>query len=80
MIASLPILPVGAACITMISVWLAIRAIRGRADPPYPPGPKGLPILGNALDIDMNEPHLTYTEWGKTYGLYFDFWFVLATS
>ncbi|KIM68462.1 hypothetical protein SCLCIDRAFT_105429 [Scleroderma citrinum Foug A] len=42
--------------------------IRDKANPPYPPGPKGFPILGNALDIDMNEPHVTYTEWGKTYG------------
>ena len=53
MIASLPILPIGAACVITIGVWLAIRAIRGRADPPYPPDPRGLPILGNMLDIDM---------------------------
>ena len=80
MIASLPILPIGAACITTISVWLAIRIIRGRANPPYPPGPRGLPILGNMLDIDTNEPHVTYTEWGKTYGLYFGLRLVLVTS
>lgn len=63
---------IGAACVvTTIGLWLSIRTIRGEANPPYPPGPKGLPILGNALDIDMNEPHVTYTEWGKIYGLYF---------
>ncbi|KAI6003407.1 cytochrome P450, partial [Pisolithus marmoratus] len=35
---------------------------------PYPPGPKGLPFIGSALDIDPQGPHLTYTQWGKTYG------------
>ncbi|KAI6006539.1 cytochrome P450 [Pisolithus orientalis] len=35
---------------------------------PYPPGPKGLPFIGNALDIDRKRPHLTYAQWGKTYG------------
>lgn len=80
MIAFLTILSIGAACVITIGVWRAIRTIRGRAGLRYPPGPKGLPILGNALDIDMNEPHVTYTEWGKTYGLDFDFGLVLAAS
>ncbi|KAI6042966.1 cytochrome P450 [Pisolithus marmoratus] len=35
---------------------------------PYPPGPKRLPIVGNAFDINFKEPYLTYTEWGKIYG------------
>ncbi|KAG1746225.1 cytochrome P450 [Suillus lakei] len=35
---------------------------------PLPPGPRRIPFLGNALDIDMNEPHVTYTQWGYTYG------------
>jgi len=64
-------LSIGAACTITIGLWIAVRMIRDKANPPYPPGPKGLPILGNVLDIDMNEPHVTYTEWGKTYGLYF---------
>ncbi|KDQ55455.1 hypothetical protein JAAARDRAFT_180898 [Jaapia argillacea MUCL 33604] len=35
---------------------------------PYPPGPKQLPIIGNARDIPQQSPWLTYTEWGKKYG------------
>jgi len=62
----------GAICAITIGLWLAVRTmIRGKPDLPYPPGPKRLPIIGNALDIDLKEPHVRYTEWGKTYGLYF---------
>ncbi|KAJ8519420.1 hypothetical protein ONZ45_g3613 [Pleurotus djamor] len=35
---------------------------------PLPPGPKGLPILGNALDFPLSRPWETYTRWGKQYG------------
>ncbi|KIM68481.1 hypothetical protein SCLCIDRAFT_955299 [Scleroderma citrinum Foug A] len=61
-------LSMGAACAIMIGLWLAFRMIRGKPDLPYPPGPIQLPIIGNALDIDLKEPHVRYTEWGKTYG------------
>ncbi|KAG6331183.1 hypothetical protein ID866_7904 [Astraeus odoratus] len=46
--------------------WLLVRK-RGR-HLPYPPGPKGLPIIGNLLDMNLKEPQLAYTEWGKIYG------------
>ncbi|KAF8135085.1 cytochrome P450 [Boletus edulis] len=35
---------------------------------PLPPGPKGLPFIGNALQINKTEPWLTYKEWTQTYG------------
>ncbi|KAF8895363.1 cytochrome P450 [Infundibulicybe gibba] len=34
---------------------------------PFPPGPKGKPIIGNAQDIPTKDPWLTYTQWGKEY-------------
>ncbi|KAI6155075.1 cytochrome P450 [Pisolithus tinctorius] len=61
-------LSAGAACITAIGLRLTIRITRRRSSLPYPPGPKRLPIIGNAFDINLKEPHVTYTEWGKTYG------------
>ncbi|KAI6042049.1 cytochrome P450 [Pisolithus marmoratus] len=33
-----------------------------------PPGPKGLPWIGNVFDIDVSQPWVTYEEWAKRYG------------
>jgi len=33
----------------------------------YPPGPMGIPILGNALQLGK-EPHHTFIKWSKKYG------------
>ncbi|EIM79508.1 cytochrome P450 [Stereum hirsutum FP-91666 SS1] len=34
----------------------------------YPPGPRGLPILENILDIPRTQEYKVYAQWGKTYG------------
>lgn len=33
-----------------------------------PPGPKGLPVLGNFLDIDSRQPWTSFTQWASTHG------------
>src|SRR4051794_22947407 len=35
------------------------------------PGPRGLPILGNALQIDFSRLHLAAEAWSRKYGDYF---------
>ncbi len=35
---------------------------------PLPPGPKGLPLIGNLWDVAAEYPWLTYSQWAATYG------------
>ncbi|KAH9831002.1 cytochrome P450 [Rhodofomes roseus] len=39
-----------------------------RRGAPLPPGPRGLPVLGNALQVPTAFSWLKFTEWAKTYG------------
>ncbi|PPR01466.1 hypothetical protein CVT24_001870 [Panaeolus cyanescens] len=41
---------------------------------PYPPGPKGYPLIGSLFDMPKGKPWLEYHEWSKTYGdmIYFE--------
>ncbi|KAI6122285.1 cytochrome P450 [Pisolithus thermaeus] len=60
-----------ATLVLCLSAILAVRRIRAHNKPlrlPLPPGPKGLPWLGNVLSINTVEPWLTYQQWGKRYG------------
>ncbi|KAG2110835.1 cytochrome P450 [Suillus discolor] len=41
---------------------------RNPAGLPLPPGPKPLPVVGNVLGLKIDEPWVTYTHWGATYG------------
>ena len=35
---------------------------------PLPPGPHGLPFIGNVTAFNSDAPWLTYAEWAKKYG------------
>ncbi|TFY54698.1 hypothetical protein EVJ58_g8706 [Rhodofomes roseus] len=39
-----------------------------RRGTPLPPGPRGVPVLGNALQVPTVFSWLKFAEWGKTYG------------
>ena len=53
-----------ATLVTLLAIYLSLRRNRY----PYPPGPKGLPILGNVLDIPEQRQWITYAKWGREAG------------
>ncbi|TFK48755.1 cytochrome P450 [Heliocybe sulcata] len=57
------ILPVLLAAI----VSLLVKSLY-RPKVPHPPGPKGLPVVGNVLDMPSVHPWETITKWGRTWG------------
>ncbi|EKM48702.1 uncharacterized protein PHACADRAFT_202500 [Phanerochaete carnosa HHB-10118-sp] len=60
--ASLPLIPLA---IGIVCLFVAVLNRPGRRR--LPPGPKGLPILGNILDAPKEHEWRTFQEWGRTY-------------
>lgn len=59
-------LGLGAAALASFSIYLTSS---GKKDSTrYGPGPKGVPILGNAIDLPKTDDYKVYTEWAKKYG------------
>lgn len=53
-------------CVLLVGLYLYIRPSRANN---FPPGPKPLPILGNAFDIPANNQLLTgFDKWKDTFG------------
>lgn len=49
-------------------VLFVLHRRKETAKGPLPPGPKGLPVIGNALDLPTSRGWEKFTEWGKKYG------------
>lgn len=56
------------AFLVAVVVALVVRTRLGRSKLPYPPGPKGYPLIGNILDIPPGQEWKTYADWSREYG------------
>ena len=53
-----------------VGVCLAWMLTTKTYSKPHPPGPKGLPLLGNMLDMPTSHEWLKAAEWKQVYGTY----------
>ncbi|KAI0040385.1 cytochrome P450 [Auriscalpium vulgare] len=52
-----------------IVLWLVKTILSSqRSSASLPPGPKGLPLLANLLDLPQKEQWKTFADWGRRYG------------
>ena len=58
-------------CCLLLFSLLTLRYVFGRRHKgPLPPGPKGLPFVGNFFDLPKSYPHKTFMAWGDTWGTF----------
>ena len=68
MAGSLTIVNAIAALVGILLLKILLRRTRQRA--PLPPGPKGLPVIGNVLDMPKSHEWYKFTEWNEQYGMF----------
>jgi len=55
--------------VSVLFCYVAYRWVASRRLAPLPPGPKGLPVLGNSYQIPAHKQWLRFDEWIKEYGM-----------
>ncbi|KIJ70462.1 hypothetical protein HYDPIDRAFT_79110 [Hydnomerulius pinastri MD-312] len=55
-------------CLAGVGLYFVNRVLTKKNPAPFPPGPKGLPLVGNIADMPSVKPWLTFADWGKKYG------------
>ena len=52
----------------LVVLYIGRHALRDRTSYPFPPGPPGVPWVGNVVGLDTDAPWITYAKWARTYG------------
>ncbi|KIL00286.1 hypothetical protein PAXRUDRAFT_821829 [Paxillus rubicundulus Ve08.2h10] len=55
-------------CLAGVGLYIVKRVLTKKNPAPFPPGPKGFPLVGNLADMPSVKPWLAFTEWGQKYG------------
>lgn len=53
--------------LAILAVAIATKVFLSRKKFPLPPGPKGLPVLGNLYDLPRSHGCLVYERWGREF-------------
>ena len=54
--------------VAVVVLLLRYRVLRNRAGLPLPPGPRRLPIIGNLLDVPMQDVEVRFRDMNAKYG------------
>ena len=54
--------------VAVVFLLLRYRILGNRAGLPLPPGPRGLPIIGNLLDVPMQDVEVRFRDMNEKYG------------
>lgn len=67
---AMPVSPSVVAVVVLgVMIYVYSRSRRsGSRRLPYPPGPKGAPLIGNVLQIPLKGPWVKWAEWAAEYG------------
>jgi hypothetical protein len=55
-------------CVAALALFLVKQLLPKRRSAPLPPGPKGLPLVGNMFDMPKSHDWVTHKKWGEQYG------------
>jgi hypothetical protein len=64
----LTVLDLAAGGLALVLVTRLLSSSR-RTSASCPPGPKGLPLIGNVLDMPTEQEWLTFADWATRYGM-----------
>jgi hypothetical protein len=63
------ILVSASAAFLVLAIFWVKQLLGSRSSSPLPPNPKGLPILGNLLDLASDVVHVKARDWSQQFGL-----------